>query len=54
MYAEKRWRRIRIFEHLAKVFAGVQFKDGIEVTENTETGTPLDHVPYTRFDNSLM
>lgn len=36
MYAEKRWRRIRVFEHLAKVITGVQFKDGIEVTENTD------------------
>jgi transposase-like protein len=32
--AEKRWRRIRGFEHLAKVITGVKFKDGIEVTES--------------------
>lgn len=31
--AEKRWQRIRGFEHLAKVITGVKFKDGIEVTE---------------------
>lgn len=29
--AEKRWRRIRGFDHLAKVIEGVPFKDGIEV-----------------------
>ena len=34
--AEKRWRRIRGFEHLAKVITGVQFKDGIEVTKSRE------------------
>ena len=33
MCAEKRWQRIRGFEHLAKVITGVKFKDGIEVTE---------------------
>ena len=31
---EKRWRRIRGFEYLAKVITGVKFKDGIEVTES--------------------
>jgi len=31
MAAQKSWRRLRGFEHLAKVMAGVQFKDGIEV-----------------------
>ena len=36
MCAEKRWRRIRGFGTLAKVIAGVKFKDGIEVTENTD------------------
>lgn len=35
--AEKRWRRIRGFNHLAKVIAGVKFKDGIEVTEGTNS-----------------
>ena len=35
--AEKRWRRIRGFNHLAKVIAGVKFKDGIEVTEDTDS-----------------
>lgn len=34
--AEKRWRRIRGFNHLAKVIAGVQFKDGVEVGEQTD------------------
>ena len=36
MCAEKRWRRIRGFNHLAKVIAGVKFKDGIEVMEETD------------------
>ena len=31
MGAQKSWRRLRGFEHLAKVIAGVKFKDGIEV-----------------------
>ena len=34
MCAEKRWRRIRGFEYLAKVITGVNFKDGIEVTDS--------------------
>lgn len=34
MSAEKRWRRIRGFIHLAKVIEGVKFKDGIEVNNN--------------------
>lgn len=37
MCAEKRWRRIRGFHHLAKVIAGVKFKDGIEVTDKTDS-----------------
>lgn len=36
MSAEKRWRRIRGFKHLAKVIEGVKFKDGIE-TNHDET-----------------
>ena len=32
MSAEKRWRKIRGFGHLAKVIEGVKFRDGIEVT----------------------
>lgn len=36
MCAEKRWRRIRGFNHLAKVIAGVRFNDGIEVMENAD------------------
>ncbi|MQM39964.1 IS256 family transposase [wastewater metagenome] len=31
MSAEKRWRRIRGFESIAKVITGVRFKDGVEV-----------------------
>jgi len=34
MAAEKSWRRLRGFEHLAKVLAGVRFKDGIEITSS--------------------
>jgi putative transposase len=33
MCAEKRWLRIRGFDYLAKVTAGVKFKDGIEVEQ---------------------
>jgi len=36
MSAEKRWRKIRVFNHLDKVILGVKFKDGIEVN-NDET-----------------
>jgi putative transposase len=32
MAAQKSWRRLRGFEHLAKIIAGVQFKDGIEIS----------------------
>ena len=31
--AQKRWHRLRGFDHLAKVIAGVKFNNGIEVTE---------------------
>lgn len=34
MAAQKSWRRLRGFEHLAKVIAGVQFKDGVEITSS--------------------
>jgi len=34
MSAEKRWRKIRGFHHLAKVIHGVKFKDGIEVNND--------------------
>lgn len=30
--AQRKWRRLRGFNHLAKVITGVKFKDGIEVT----------------------
>ena len=36
MCAEKRWRRLRGFEHLPKVIEGVKFRDGVEVTGETE------------------
>jgi len=36
MCAQKRWRRIRGFKHLAKVIEGVKFKDGIEINPQTE------------------
>ena len=32
MCAEKKWRRLRGFDYLAKVITGTKFKDGIEVT----------------------
>ena len=31
--AEKKWRKLRGFEYLAKVVTGIKFKDGIEVTD---------------------
>lgn len=31
MCAEKKWRRLRGFDYLAKVITGIKFKDGIEV-----------------------
>jgi transposase-like protein len=31
--AEKNWRRLRGFDYLGKVIMGIEFKDGIEVTE---------------------
>lgn len=34
--AEKSWRRIRGFDHLAKVITGVRFKDGVEVKEEIQ------------------
>jgi len=34
--AEKKWRRLRGFDYLAKVVAGVKFKDGIEVTTDQQ------------------
>ncbi len=41
MSAEKRWRKLRGFSHLAKVIRGVKFKDGIEVN-NDETENNRD------------
>ena len=55
MCAEKRWNRIRGFNHLAQVIAGVKFKDGVEVAqENADNRDAPDHVAYTRFDNSSV
>ncbi len=36
MSAEKRWRRIQGFDHLAKVIDGVKFKDGVEVNSEAD------------------
>ena len=36
MEAEKRWRKIRGFDYLAKVIENVAFRDGVEVTGNTD------------------
>ena len=33
MCAEKKWRRLRGFNYLAKVITGIKFRDGIEVKE---------------------
>jgi transposase-like protein len=35
--AEKNWRRLRGFNHLAKVITGLKFKDGIEQESTTES-----------------
>jgi len=34
--AEKKWRRLRGFDFLAKVVTGIRFKDGVEVTETDQ------------------
>lgn len=34
--AQKKWRRLRGFNHLAKVINGIQFKDGIETNSNDQ------------------
>ena len=34
--AEKKWRRLRGFDYLAKVVTGTQFKDGVEVTTDDQ------------------
>jgi len=34
--AQKRWRRLRGFDHLSKVIIGVKFKDGNEVSKIDE------------------
>ncbi len=36
MCAEKKWRKLRGFNDLAKVITGVQFKDGIEVMQDDQ------------------
>ncbi len=37
--AEKKWRRLRGFDTLAKVITGIQFKDGIEVITDDQVAT---------------
>lgn len=37
MCAEKRWRKIRGFNYLAKVIDGVKFQDGVEVSNDAES-----------------
>ena len=32
-HTQKNWRQLRGFDYLAKVIRGIEFKDGIEVTE---------------------
>ena len=39
--AEKKWRRLRGFDFLAKVITGVRFKDGVEVTETNQAAAWL-------------
>ena len=34
--AEKKWRRLRGFDYLAKVVTGIKFKDGVEVTTDNQ------------------
>jgi len=36
MCAEKKWRRLRGFDYLAKVIIGVKFKDGVEVIQDNQ------------------
>jgi len=31
--AEKNWRKLRGFDYLAKLVIGINFKDGVEVTQ---------------------
>jgi len=37
--AEKKWRKLRGFDYLAKVIEGKQFKDGIEVIPEIRIAT---------------
>ena len=34
--AEEKWRKLRGFDYLTKVIKGVQFKDGIEVSDSNQ------------------
>ena len=34
--AEKKWRRLRDFDYLAKVVIGIKFKDGVELTTDNQ------------------
>ncbi len=36
MSAEKRWRKIQGFNHLAKVIKGVKFREGVKVNSETD------------------
>jgi putative transposase len=39
--AEESWRRIRAPERLASMLAGMAFKDGLPLTDNTPAQQPL-------------
>jgi len=34
--AEKKWRKLRGFDYLAKVVTGIKFQDGVEVTTDEQ------------------
>jgi hypothetical protein len=51
--AEKKWRRLRGFDYLAKVVTGIKFKDGIEVKAVSQAAACFNP-PYTRFDNNSI
>ena len=42
--AEKKWRRLRGFDYLAKVVQGVPFKDGIEHNDNRSNQTEASNI----------
>jgi len=49
--AEKKWRKLRGFNDLAKVIEGVKFKDGIEMKQSRSDRRLIKN-SYTRFDNN--